>query len=149
MSFGSPLFWRETHKPGKFLMFDGRVVVVLILMVMHIRPWTIVLAFSVMGVLYYFDRKGVSTDSILRFLRARIVGRKRSARGVHEERVPVDFYFETSRIRSRRKAPDPVARKTPPGKGGLFSGLRGKSRDTGAGGAMPDLPLSKNGDTDA
>jgi hypothetical protein len=100
MIYGTPLFWRETHKPGKFLMFEGRVVIVLLIMVMHIRPWTIALAFTVMGVLYYFDRKGVSADSILRYLRARLVGRRRTARGVHNERVPVNFHFEPARVRA-------------------------------------------------
>lgn len=123
MMFGTPLFWRETHKPGKFLMFEGRVVIVLLLMVMHIRPWTIALAFTVMGVLYFFERKGVSADSILRYLRARIVGRRRTARGVHNERVPVDFHFEGRQLRQR---PAPMA-QTPPtvpgGKPGLLSRL--------------------------
>jgi len=109
MIYGTPLFWRETHKPGKFLMFEGRVVVVLLLMVMHIRPWTIVLAFSVMGILYYFSRKGVPADAILRYLRARLVGRRRTARGVHNERVPVDFHFESDRLRAR-----PLVPATPP-----------------------------------
>lgn len=113
MIFGTPLFWRETHKPGKFLIFEGRVVIVLILMVMHIRPWTIALAFTVMGVLYYFDRKGVPADSILRYLRARLVGRRRTARGLHNERVPVNFHFEPARLRVRaRKTSSPVS---PPG----------------------------------
>jgi hypothetical protein len=110
MIYGTSLFWRETHKPGKFLIFEGRVVVVLLLMVMHIRPWTIILAFSVMGILYYFSRKGVPADAILRYLRARLVGRRRTARGVHNERVPVDFHFESARVRSRLPTP---AKKDP------------------------------------
>jgi hypothetical protein len=112
MMFGTPLFWRETHKPGKFLIFEGRVVIVLLLMVMHIRPWTIALAFTVMGVLYFFDRKGVSADSILRYLRARLVGKRRTARGVHNERVPVDFHFEGRMLRQRRASPGPKGPKT-------------------------------------
>ena len=107
MMFGTPLFWRETHKPGKFLIFEGRVVIVLLLMVMHIRPWTIALAFTVMGVLYFFDRKGVPADSILRYLRARLVGRRRTARGVHNQRVPVDFHFEAKMLRKRPPPPPP------------------------------------------
>lgn len=132
MIFGTPLFWRETHKPGKFLIFEGRVVIVLLLMVMHIRPWTITLALFVMGVLWYFDRKGVSADSILRYLRARIVGRKRSARGVHAERVAVDFHFEPVRFRQaerlRLAREGAVKGATPPAtskkKVGLFGGKR-------------------------
>lgn len=103
MIFGTPLFWRETHKPGKFLIFEGRVVIVLLLMVMHIRPWTITLALSVMGILWYFDQKGVSADSILRYLRARLVGRKRSAQGVHAQRVATDFHFEPDAFRKQSK----------------------------------------------
>ena len=129
MIFGTPLFWRETHKPGRFLMFDGRVVIVLILMVMHIRPWTIGLAFSVMGALYYFERKGVSADSILRYLRARLVGRRRTARGVHEERVPVGYHFEAALLRARAApavTPPPRAPRA-----GLIARLRPGGR-TGA-----------------
>lgn len=119
MMFGTPLFWRETHKPGKFLIFEGRVVIVLLLMVMHIRPWTIALAFSVMAVLYFFDRKGVPADSILRYLRARLVGRRRTARGVHNQRVPVDFHFEGKMLRKRPSSPPPSG----PSKGGERTGL--------------------------
>ena len=132
MIFGTPLFWRETHKPGKFLIFEGRVVIVLLLMVMHIRPWTIALAFTVMGVLYYFDRKGVPADAILRYLRARLVGRRRTARGVHNERVPVDFHFEARELRRRRPPAAPAAK--PAAKPGLLArmGLSKTSRKGGA-----------------
>lgn len=123
MIYGTPLFWRETHKPGKFLIFEGRVVVVLLLAVMHIRPWTIMLAFSVMGVLYYFSRKGVPADAILRYLRARLVGRRRTARGVHNERVPVDFHFEPARFRKVRPIPAAPAPAGPAPRPGLLSRL--------------------------
>lgn len=93
--FGSPLFWRETHRQPRFLMFDGRIVVLILLTVMHIRVWTIALTFFAIAVLWFFDRKGVSADSILRFLRATLVGRRRTARGPEAERAAVDFGFET------------------------------------------------------
>jgi len=148
MNFGYPLFWRETHKPGKFLMFEGRVVIVLLLMVMHIRPWTIALSLSVMGVLWYFERKGVSADSILRYIRARIVGRKRSARGVHAERLAVDFHFEPSRFRRIAKATSGIAPKgqTPsktiatPNKADRASGFFRRKGTTTQGGGHPSPP---------
>lgn len=99
--FGEPIFWRETMKPAKFLIFDVRVVLVLIPAFMHLRYWTLILAIATMFIFWWFDRKGVSTDSILRFLRARLIGRKRSARGVHEERTAVDFGFECQRYLQR------------------------------------------------
>ncbi|MEY8800310.1 IcmT/TraK family protein [Leisingera sp. XS_AS12] len=95
MYFGTPLYWRESHKQPRFLLFDSRLVAVLFLTIMHIRMWTIILSIVTILVLWFFERKGVSADSILRFLRARLVGRKRSARGLHRERSAVDFGFET------------------------------------------------------
>jgi hypothetical protein len=95
MYFGTPLYWRESHKQPRFLIFDGRLVITLFLTIMHLRPWTVALTLFAVAVLWFFERKGVSPDSIARFLRARIVGRKRSARGLQAERLPVDFGFET------------------------------------------------------
>lgn len=95
MYFGTPLYWRETHKQPRFLIFDGRIVVVLLTVILYVRIWTILLALSVMIVLFIFDRKGVPADSILRFMRSWVVGRRRSARGATAERLPVDFGFET------------------------------------------------------
>ena len=92
--FGEPVFWRDTMKPAKFLIFDVRAALALFPALMHLRPWTIALAIAVMGVFWWFDRKGVPADSILRYLRSRLVGPRRSARGVYEERLPVDFGFE-------------------------------------------------------
>tara|TARA_R110000850_G_scaffold226759_1_gene351933 strand:- start:69 stop:449 length:381 start_codon:yes stop_codon:yes gene_type:complete len=95
MYFGTPVFWRETHKQPRFLIFDGRLVLVLFLTIMHLRLWTIALSLITIGVLWFFDRKGISADSIMRFIRARIVGRRRTARGLHNERPAVDFGFES------------------------------------------------------
>lgn len=102
--YGNFVFWRETHKPAKFLIFEVQVVFVLLLAIMHIRLWTVILAFSVMFIFYFFERKGISSSSILRYLRAYIVGRKRSARGLYNERVPVDFYFERKRYEQMKAA---------------------------------------------
>lgn len=93
--FGTPLYWRETHRQPKFLMFDGRVIVVMIFFVMHVRFWTFGLVVLTLAVLFWFSRKGVGPDDILRFIRARLAGKRRTARGLGAERLPVDFGFET------------------------------------------------------
>ena len=98
MYFGAPLYWRETHRQPRFLFLDGRLVITLFVMIMHIRPWTIALALITIIILWAFERKGISADSILRYLRASLVGRKRSARGFHAERPMVDFGFETEQM---------------------------------------------------
>ncbi|WP_411840069.1 IcmT/TraK family protein [Paracoccus sp. ME4] len=101
--YGSSLYWRETHRQPRFLIFDGRIVVLLLVAIMHFRVWTILLALIAALVLWFFDRKGISADSIFRYLRARLVGRKRSARGPSAERTAVDFGFETVHDVARMK----------------------------------------------
>jgi len=93
--FGKPLHWRETQRQPRFLIFDGRLSVLLLVFVMHPRTWTFALVVIAIGVTTYFGRKGVAPDSILRFIRMRFIGRKRSARGLMAERSYVDFGFET------------------------------------------------------
>lgn len=93
--YGSPIFWRETHKQVRLFVFDGRLSIIFLLMLMHIKWWTLILAVSVTGIMYFFETKGISADSILRALRASFSGRRRTARGVEAERLPVDFGYET------------------------------------------------------
>lgn len=93
--FGTPLYWRITHKQPRFLVFDGRLVLILFFSLMHIRVWTVGLSVIAIAALWFFERKGVSADSILRFLRATLVGRRRTARGLDAERSAVDYGYET------------------------------------------------------
>jgi len=92
--YGGSVFWRETMKPAKFLIFDGRVVLVLLPTFIHLRIWTLSIALITMMVFWWFDRKGISASSIVRFVRARFIGNKRTARGVFEERSAVHFAYE-------------------------------------------------------
>ena len=93
--YGLPLFWRETHKQVRLFIFDGRLTVVFLLMLMHMAWWTFLLAVTVTAVMYFFETKGISADSIFRALRASFAGRRRTARGVEQERRAVDFGYET------------------------------------------------------
>lgn len=103
MAFGTSLYWRETHKQPKLVIFDGRLIVLLLLVILHVRLWTIFLVLLAMLVLFFFERKGVPADSILRYLRSSLVGKKRTARGISAERMPVDFGYE-SRYMVEREA---------------------------------------------
>jgi uncharacterized membrane protein len=93
--YGQNVYWRETMKNGKFLIFEGRVVFVLLPTFMHLRLWTLTIAILTMFMFWWFDRKGISANAIARYLKAKLIGKKRSARGVFEERTAVDFSFET------------------------------------------------------
>jgi intracellular multiplication protein IcmT len=143
--FGTPVFWRETMKPAKFLIFDGRVVLVLVPAFMHLRYWTLITAIITMFVFWYFDRKGVSANSILRFLRSKLIGRKRSARGVHEERTAVDFGFECRVYLQRLEVERAQAEAAQNPKVGLLAklGLAPKPYTSAPGG---ELTLEKESD---
>lgn len=110
--FGSPLLWRETQKPPRFLIFEGRVVLVLLFTIMHLRMWTVTLAIAVMFVFWYFEKhKSIPADAILRYVRSLLIGPTRSARGRHEERLPVDFWFEPAMyLQALRAKKNPVAK---------------------------------------
>lgn len=104
MYFGAPLYWRETHKQPKLLIFDGRLIVLLLAVILHVRIWTIFLAVTAMLILFLFERKGVPADSIIRYLRSSLIGKKRTARGILSERCAVDFGYETPDMVKREKA---------------------------------------------
>ena len=108
MTYGDTMFWRETMKPARFLIFDGRAVLVLMPAIMHLRPWTLMLAILTMFVFWWFERKGVPAQAILRWLRARLIGQRRSARGVFEERTAVDFGFECAEVLRRQSRAKPA-----------------------------------------
>lgn len=93
--YGNSLWWRESAKQPKLMMFDGRVIILILFAALHLRTWTVALALGSMFVLFFFARKGISADSILRYLRTALNGRRRTARGLHEERSAVDYGFET------------------------------------------------------
>ena len=112
--YGDRVFWRETMMPAKFLIFDSRVVLVIIPFFLHMRLWTLVLTIIVMFVFWWFDGKGVPANAILRFARSWMIGKKRSARGVFEERTAIDFGFE-SRLYLENLKNEELARSTKTG----------------------------------
>lgn len=93
--FGRPVYWRETHLAPRFLFFDARLVILVLFTAMHIAIWTVSITIIAILVASIFERKGVSLDSILRFMRAKLVGKRRPARRPGLDRPPVDFGFET------------------------------------------------------
>lgn len=101
--YGSSLWWRESAKQPKLLMFDGRVIILVLFAALHLRYWTVGLTLLTMAILLFFSRKGISADSILRYLRTALNGKRRTARGLHEERSAIDYGFETVAMLDREE----------------------------------------------
>lgn len=93
--YGKTIYWRDTFRNPRFFILDGRIAGVMLIFVMHITLWTFLLLVITAGVLWYFERKSVKPEDILRFLRSSLIGRRRTARGVNAERSAVDYGFET------------------------------------------------------
>ena len=117
--FGRPLYWRDTFRNPRFFIMDGRIALLILIFILHITFWTFLLVVTTATVLWYFERKGVGPDDIFRFVRAGIVGRRRTARGLSAERSAVDYSYETeahvaafaARLEARIKAHDLMTKK--------------------------------------
>ena len=71
--------WRNTMKPARFFMLDGRAVFFVILFMLHARLWTIYLMIGVAVVLWILERRGLSFASALRAVRVWFIGKFRPA----------------------------------------------------------------------
>ena len=71
--------WRNTMKPVRFFMLDGRIVFFVVLFLLHARPWTIYLLFGVGVIFWILERRGLSFAAALRALRLWFIGINRPA----------------------------------------------------------------------
>ena len=71
--------WRNTMKPVRFFMLDGRIVFFVVLVLLHARPWTIYLLFGVGVIFWILERRGLSFAAALRALRLWFIGINRPA----------------------------------------------------------------------
>ena len=97
---GSSAYWRESQRPARFLVFDARVVVFMMLAAFHVRFWTVGLLIAAALLSWVLEGRGVSPDNAVRLVRSWIVGRRRPARGLAEERAYRDYLFEVEPLRA-------------------------------------------------
>lgn len=83
--------WRDTYRPARFFFMDARAGIPTLLMLLHVRYWTIAISVVVIAVFYYFERLGVDAGGAVRAFRAWIIGDHRPARIFHKIRAPVDY----------------------------------------------------------
>ncbi len=75
----SDYHWRNSMRSARFFSFDARSVLGILLVIIHIRLWTLMLAFSLIGVFWAAERAGYEFNAVLRRVRSLIVGPKRPA----------------------------------------------------------------------
>lgn len=69
--------WRNTMKPARFFRLDARAGALWVLVLMHFRQWTVLLAILVSVIFVMLERRGLTFASALRSLRSWIVGNYR------------------------------------------------------------------------
>ncbi len=94
--YGERNYWRETQRPARFLCFDSRIVGFIGLVLLHFRPWTLILLAAAAAVFIWMDRKGINPADTFRHLRAFLAGPAVPARRATELRRPIDYGFETA-----------------------------------------------------
>jgi hypothetical protein len=82
--------WRDSQKIPRFFMFDARVFLVLLFVLLHIKVWTLIMAAIVMTIFWILEQRGLTFEAALRALRAWILGHNRPATSRRQRRRWVD-----------------------------------------------------------
>ncbi|MEW5424593.1 IcmT/TraK family protein [Amorphus sp. 3PC139-8] len=109
--YGSNLFWRETMRPARFLIFDARIVVFIAALVLYLRLSTLILFLLAAGVFRIVETRGYDFPNAIRKARSLVAGRFRSARRLSDRRASVDFGAEILLDRGRYRQARSAHRK--------------------------------------
>ena len=71
---GGQLNWRDTMKPVRFAMLDARAGLILLLTLLHLRPWTLITAITTTLIFHICEKYGLTFYAALRALRRLFVG---------------------------------------------------------------------------
>ena len=83
--------WRNSMRPLKFFGLDARAAGSFLILLLHIRPWTLYLCLVVTGAFAFVERYGYTFPSALRALRCWIVGDRRPAWMHLRKRKLIDY----------------------------------------------------------
>lgn len=69
--------WRDNMRPARFFMFDARAALLIVLLLVHPRPWTFVLFVLALVLFNVLERFGLTFEAALRRLRSWLCGNDR------------------------------------------------------------------------
>lgn len=104
--------WRNSMKPARFFMLDARAAWPVLVMLLHMRIYTMIFAVLVMLVFYLLEQRGLSFFSALRAFRVWIVTKKRPNYRSSDMTRMIDFGFEP--LPERFLNEKPVDKNAPP-----------------------------------
>lgn len=116
------IFWRHTFAQPKMGPLDYRAIFVVFPFILYVRPFTIMILLGILVTMWVLQQRKIEPDNIVRWMRAKVAGDKRTAQGIRRLREPVDYGFETDEavereirrqhnIRENRKSPKYKGRK--------------------------------------
>jgi hypothetical protein len=84
--------WRDTYRPARFFVIDGRILFLIIPMLIHVRWYTVGPTVVVAAVLFYFEkRRDMDVPSAVRMARSWLAGPIRRGQYPGKIRYPVDY----------------------------------------------------------
>ena len=91
---GKPNRWRDTQRPARFFIFDPWLVVFVGLFLLHIKLWTFLLLLILAVFNLILEFRGIQTRNLHRHLKTFLSGPHITARGIKNQRYPVDYPSE-------------------------------------------------------
>lgn len=83
--------WRYSFLPVRFIIFDGRLIFLLIFTMVYPRQSTLVITLLVIFIFWLAERAGYTTPQALRFVRGWVAGPVRYAQSPLRRRSMSDF----------------------------------------------------------
>lgn len=87
-------YWRETQRPTRFFFLDPRIVIFLVLVILHLKVWTITLFVGAAIFNLWLESKGYKVRHLHRYIKTYLIGDYITARGKSNQRLPVSYGFE-------------------------------------------------------
>ena len=87
-------YWRETQRPTRFFFLDPRIVIFLVLVILHLRVWTITLFIIAAVCNIWLESRGRKVRHLHRYIKTYLIGDYIPARGKRNQRLPVSYGFE-------------------------------------------------------
>lgn len=94
MSIQVDTHWRNSMKPARFFFLDARAALPFVLVMLHLRWYTLVIAGVTTIIFYILEKRGLGFISALRAFRVWLVTRKRPAITHANMTRMVDFAYE-------------------------------------------------------
>lgn len=71
--------WRDSARSIRFVMFDGRLAIFLLLFIFHWKYWTFFLSIFAMIAFWFLEYKGYTIPNAYRYLQVLISGKRKLA----------------------------------------------------------------------